>query len=181
MIPLKVINLWAGPGAGKSTAAAGLFHLMKHEGYAVELVTEYAKDLTYERNWALLNNQRFVTREQDRRLRRLQGQAEWAITDSPLPLGLVYAEPNTMDLMLWGLFEDPAYQNFNVWVERNKLYSQLGRTQTEDEAKALDVKIAKHFGLAHGPHLMTPGDPQAPYRILAWLKSLGHQSAQPTS
>ncbi len=51
---LKVINLWAGPGAGKSTTAAGLFNLMKIRGYNVELVTEFAKEMVYEgrlRGW----------------------------------------------------------------------------------------------------------------------------------
>lgn len=43
---LKVISLWAGPGAGKSTTAAALFNLMKRERFEVELVTEVAKDWT---------------------------------------------------------------------------------------------------------------------------------------
>jgi predicted ATPase len=48
---LKVINLYGGPGTGKSTTAAALFALMKREGYNVELVTEFAKDLVWtERN-----------------------------------------------------------------------------------------------------------------------------------
>ena len=43
----RVINLLGAPGAGKSTAAAGLFYRMKKEFLSVELVTEYAKDLIY--------------------------------------------------------------------------------------------------------------------------------------
>jgi len=39
----KVINLFAGPGAGKSTTAAGLFAEMKRANVDVELVTEYVK------------------------------------------------------------------------------------------------------------------------------------------
>ena len=41
---LKVINLYGGPGTGKSTTAAALFALIKREGYNVELVTEFAID-----------------------------------------------------------------------------------------------------------------------------------------
>ncbi len=35
---MKVINLWGSPGAGKSTAAAGLFYRMKFADYNVELI-----------------------------------------------------------------------------------------------------------------------------------------------
>jgi dephospho-CoA kinase len=34
---MRVINLAAGPGAGKSTTAAGLFNIMKLKGLKVEL------------------------------------------------------------------------------------------------------------------------------------------------
>ena len=44
-----IINIFGGPGVGKSTVAADLFVIMKKEGYSVELVTEYAKELTYEK------------------------------------------------------------------------------------------------------------------------------------
>jgi hypothetical protein len=36
---MKVINLFAGPGCGKSTLAAGIFSLLKFHGVLVELVT----------------------------------------------------------------------------------------------------------------------------------------------
>lgn len=39
-----IINIWAGPGAGKSTTAAETFALCKKAGLGVELRTEYVKD-----------------------------------------------------------------------------------------------------------------------------------------
>ena len=44
----KVINLFGGPGAGKSTIAAGLFYNMKIAGYNVERADEWIKDKVYE-------------------------------------------------------------------------------------------------------------------------------------
>ena len=44
----RVVNLFAGPGSGKSTTASGLFHLLKLDNKKTELVTEYAKDAIYE-------------------------------------------------------------------------------------------------------------------------------------
>ena len=53
---MKVINLFAGPGTGKSTTAAGLFYKMKSKGYMVELVTEFAKDLVYQESFFRLKD-----------------------------------------------------------------------------------------------------------------------------
>lgn len=61
---LEVISLWAGPGAGKSTTVAALFNLMKRERYSVELVTEVAKDCTYEHS-VRLGDQLSVLAEQN--------------------------------------------------------------------------------------------------------------------
>ena len=61
-----VINLVGGPGSGKSTTAAGLFFLMKIRGLRCELVTEYAKELSYDKNWSDLKRQLHVLAEQER-------------------------------------------------------------------------------------------------------------------
>lgn len=41
-----VINLFGGPGAGKSTTRAGLFHLMKLHGMNCEEFLEWVKQKT---------------------------------------------------------------------------------------------------------------------------------------
>ena len=43
-----VVNFFAGPGAGKSSMAAGLFAELKFRGVNCELATEYAKDKVWE-------------------------------------------------------------------------------------------------------------------------------------
>jgi len=83
MSKLKVISLWAGPGAGKSTTAAALFAHMKQLRHSVELVTEYAKDLTYEQHWKRLADQLVMLAEQNYRQAKCEGQAEYIVTDSP--------------------------------------------------------------------------------------------------
>lgn len=44
-----VINLFAGPGAGKSTTAARLFSTLKLRGKNAELVQEFAKGAAWEK------------------------------------------------------------------------------------------------------------------------------------
>lgn len=149
---MKVINIFGAPGTGKSTTATGLFNLMKLCGHSVEYVSEFAKDLTWEKNWQGLSHQPSVLAEQHRRLFRLEGQVEWAITDSPLPMQIAYQGERWtkagLDELTWGLFEQ--YENFNVLLLRNKEipYEAAGRNQSEAESMKLDNVIDNLFHTA---------------------------------
>lgn len=180
MLKLKVINLFGAPGIGKSTLAAGLFNLMKMNGLSVELVGEYAKDLTWSKDWMGLSHQPSVLAQQDYRIRRLEGQVEWAITDSPLPCQLAYCgeEWGGLDGYLsdttWGLYD--RYLNFNVLLHRSQKfeYQSAGRNQDLTEAMKLDNVMDHLFGVAEETAVrsleLTP-DNQAVYKVFTWLTS----------
>lgn len=51
-----VVNLFGQPGAGKSTLAAYTFAKLKMMNVNCELVTEFAKDKTWEKNFTVLSN-----------------------------------------------------------------------------------------------------------------------------
>ena len=93
---MKVINFFGGPCSGKSTAAAGLFYLMKKQKYNVELVTEFAKDLVYEDHTMALSEQNYVFANQEYRLARLEGKIDYAISDSPLILSNISSKFRTI-------------------------------------------------------------------------------------
>jgi hypothetical protein len=139
---MKIINFFAGPGCGKSSISAGLFYRMKLLEYKVELVQEYAKDMTYEKRSNILEDQLYVFAKQARRLERLKGHVDYVITDSPLLLSMVY---NTKSEILNELIEETfnSYANINFLLKRTKKYQTYGRNQTEEEAKEIDLKIAK--------------------------------------
>ena len=86
---MKVINLFGGPGSGKSTTAAALFSNLKRLDFKCELVTEYAKDVEYEGRSNIFEDQLYITAKQNRRLKRLQDyhiSLDYAITDCSLLL-----------------------------------------------------------------------------------------------
>lgn len=154
---VTVINFWAGPGAGKSTLAANLFSVLKDRGITCELVTEYAKRKTYERdaagaaNSAVLDNQFYVSAKQYHELLTVAQTCNLIITDSPLLLGAVYGGPDDtlLEPLLQGYMQ--RFKNFNVWINRDaSSYDPTGRSQTLEESIALDVKIeeivARYFG-----------------------------------
>lgn len=156
---MKVINLFGGPGTGKSTAAAGLFFQMKLQGFRVELVTEFAKDLVWEEHQAALEDQLYVLAEQNRRLHRLRGKVDWVITDSPLLLSGVYASSNTVP-SFWSLLNElwESYENVNFYLPRDSSfkYESQGRLQSSvAAATGIDADIAKI--LPANTHYLTYG------------------------
>jgi len=134
---LKVINLYGGPGCGKSTTAAGIIHYLKSTNVKAEYVTEFAKDLTWDESYNVLSNGLYVLANQYHRLWRLQGKVDVVVTDSPLLLNMIY---NTKHHDLTReLFEE--FDNDNYFIIRSKQYMKYGRTQTHEEAKQIDEKV----------------------------------------
>ena len=149
----KVINLFGGPACGKSTAAAGLFNLLKQSDVSVEYVGEYAKDLIYEGTLSLLSNQVHIFSEQFRRQFRLLDKVDYIITDSPLLLSCVYFDKyNDKNLMYGPEYSDLTkkyfletyrqFENTNFLINRPEdKYCTQGRIETLDEAVNLDLSI----------------------------------------
>lgn len=139
---MKVINLFAGPGAGKSTLAAGLFYEMKRVNYNVELVTEFAKDLVWEERNKALKNQVYILGEQVHRLERLRGVVDYVVTDSPIILGQIYNQEPSRYFDDFSLELFNTFDNINVWVERSDYgYGVIGRIHNFEEACEIDDQI----------------------------------------
>lgn len=174
---MKVINLWGGPGAGKSTTAAGLFFRMKIAHMNVELVHEYAKDLVWDKRFNVLErDQLYVSAKQNRRLTRLvEHDVEWAVTDSPLLLGLLYIQNMDCGAEKGEPFEAfivekfNEYDNHNILLNRVKPYTGIGRTQKEEEAKIIDTKVKELLDLKGVLYYTVDGDEYAPDKIMELL------------
>jgi hypothetical protein len=144
---MKVVNLFAGPGVGKSVMAADIFSVIKKNGGSAELAGEYAKDMVYESRMNILTDQVYVLAKQNRRLHRLRDKVDWVISDSPLLLSPVYAPadyyPSFVDLA-FDVFD--SYENINLFLQRpaDRIYQDVGRTQKAAEAIEFDDKI-KNF------------------------------------
>ena len=167
---LNVINFYSGPGCGKSTSAAGLFFRMKSEGYSVELVTEYAKDKAYEGHLSCLEDQIYIFGKQQRRLNRLIRHVEYAITDSPLLLSILYNKDLSVSFNNLILEQYGKYNNFNFFLNRVKEYVKIGRTQSYKEACLLDVEMYKLLLNYNIPFSHIDGDSNAPDKILKAIK-----------
>ena len=170
---MKVINLFAGPGAGKSTTAAGLFHLMKIAGMNVELVTEYAKEMTWEKRHNILTDELYIFAKQHRRIRRLLGEVDYVVTDSPILLCILYRNDDyseTLDRLILELWN--SYENLNFFLRRTKPYSAVGRSQSESEARTIDEATLELLARLEVPYQEVIGDDGAAAAIFQKVKDL---------
>lgn len=138
-----IVNLFGPPGSGKSTGAAYVFSKLKMHGINCELVTEYAKDKTWEHNMEALSNQAYVFGKQFYRISRCANQVDVIITDSPLLLSIIYNNDpvlgETFNKMVLDVFN--SYDNLNYLLTRTKPYNPIGRNQTEEESDDIGNEI----------------------------------------
>lgn len=162
------INLFGGPGCGKSTTAAGPFYLMKCAGMRCELVTELAKELVYDGDTDALNDQLYILTEQEGRQQRLQGKVDYIITDSPLLLSWVYAKGGYKEPRFKNTVAEKFnhYNNLNYLISRVKPYQQYGRIESVSEAERKDKEVRAAIQAFQVPiRQCVRGDTYAPYAI----------------
>lgn len=153
---LKVIEMIAGPGAGKSSAALLLAGHMKARGYKVEYVREVAKDLIHDGHTrsprdpslpdhSMFTEQDWILATQNNLYRRmLAHDIEYLVTDTSLLLGLIYKEdwyPESFKDYLMDVYQ--SYTNITFYVERGNIpYVQDGRNEDSEQAKQKDKEAS---------------------------------------
>lgn len=138
-----VINLFAGPGAGKSTGCAYIFSRLKMMGIDAEMVTEFAKDKVWEENKEVFKCQLYISGKQTFRVQRCYGKVDVIVTDSPICLGAMYNDGSNPHIGACLLHEFNRFNDngMNFFVKRVKPYNPNGRHQNEDEAKSVDKRL----------------------------------------
>lgn len=138
-----VINLFGAPGSGKTTGSAYIFSQLKMMNINCELVTEYAKDLTWEGRDMCLGCQEYIFGKQSFRMKRCRDKVDVIITDSPIPLGIFYNSDPALDehfeKTVMNVFN--TYFNNNYLIKRIKPYNPIGRNQTESESNEIGNRI----------------------------------------
>lgn len=177
----KVLNLYGGPGTGKSTTASAVFSEMKYRGINCEYVQEYAKDKAWEFGTnhlgvpKVMQAQEYIFGKQHFRLRRCSESVDVIVTDSPILLGLVYTPDDFPMPSLRSTIKEAydMYDNMNVFLIRGKQYNPNGRFQTEEQAKGLDGKIESMLIQQNVPYTTVNSDRGALDEIVSLMINRG--------
>jgi len=149
-----LIDLYGGPGAGKTTLSYYLVYRLKMAGIRAELVGEAAREHhIYDSapgNVAppLLDNQVLLAGQQFERILRLQRHGfEAAVSDSPLVQGMLYCEgqPYYDHLKKAVRSLEKYFETYKVMIRPLPgSYDPESRLQrTEKEARALDAAVVR--------------------------------------
>lgn len=157
-----VINLYGGPNSGKSTTAYLLAGELKREGLKAELVTEYAKDMTWAKAQNVLEDQIYVFGKQNHRMWRLKDDVDYIVTDSPLITSEAYNK-DVKNLLPLILEEYGKWKNLDVFLTRDpnpSNYQEYGRNHDFNQAVEVDkvllgllARYTPHFLRLHGKDL----------------------------
>ncbi len=140
---MKVINLFGAPSSGKSTTMLGLTYQMKMMKYNVENTPEFFKEMIYEENNVeKFGGQLVVLAEQNKRLARLIGKSEYAVSDCPLPLIGYYTPDNYVPGFkdfIKNLYN--SYENYNIFIERNHDFEVEKRIHNIEQANSIQKEL----------------------------------------
>jgi nicotinamide riboside kinase len=158
-----------GPGAGKSTTAAGVFTLLKLHEIESELITEFAKDLVWEERHRTLENQTYVFAKQQHRLWRVHDKVKVTITDCPLLLSNIYGAiyNRACDKFYDHVINEyKQYNNLNFFIERTKPYFSNGRNENETQAKHIDAYIKNYLEKHKFEYSIIKGNPDGINKVI---------------
>lgn len=149
----KIINLFGGPGIGKSSIAAGITYKLKKKHVSCNNPYEFPKSLAWDQNTEATRDQLFVLANQHRGIAQSYGKVEYIIVDSPILFSLIYKTwyntgypanfySDSFNQMVLDLHN--KYDNINVLLERsNGSYNEKERYQNLDEAVNIDNHCRK--------------------------------------
>ncbi len=119
----RCLNLYAGPGVGKTTAMALLFGDLKQQRVNVEMVQEYAKELVWHGDQ--FDQQRIF--EVQARRTSIAAKTDFIVSDGPLLQQLIYAEDPGLRRSIIAAYH--RYENIDVLLTRSSkaVYDPRGR------------------------------------------------------
>ena len=148
----KIINLFGGPGVGKSSIAAGITYKLKKNHINCDQPYEFPKLLAWDENHSAIQDQLYVLANQHRGIVKSYGKVDYIVLDSPILLSLTYRNyykgdnypaslyGKTFDTMVLDVFNQ--YDNINIVLKRAEgNHNNEERYQNLEQSKELDVVI----------------------------------------
>jgi hypothetical protein len=156
----KIINLFGGPGSGKSSIAAGLLYELKKRHITCDAPYEFPKLLAWDDNQSAIKDQLYVIANQHRGIVKSFGKVDYIVLDSPILLSLIYKNyyegneyPSSLytesfDNMILDIHS--KYDNLNIFLNRTSgLHNNAERYQNLEKSIELDYMIRETLNVNH--------------------------------
>jgi GTPase SAR1 family protein len=167
----KVINLFGGPGVGKSSIAAGLIHKLKKKHISCDAPYEFPKVLAWDNNKEAIKDQLYVLANQHRGIAKSYGKVDYIVVDSPIILSMVYKDyynnpteyPSCLYLEEFDnliLKMHNYYDNVNIVLVRSKdgEHNEKERYHNLNESIELDTTIVGTLNKYNNNFIEVPVD-----------------------
>ena len=164
------IGICGAPGAGKSSAAAGVFYNCKRTGRIVELVQEFVRE-EINKGFELhsVADQFRIFMKQREREDIVPESIDVLVTDSPIFLSLYYAldyarqtgesSDDNILFLLEQVFKERDRYDYVIMLKRTKPYINDGtRKQTSDESDKIYNELCSLFNLFNIGYIVVDGD-----------------------
>lgn len=147
----RIVNLFGGPSAGKSSIAAGLLHALKKRHISCDAPYEFPKLLAWDNNNEAIKDQLYVISNQHRGIVKSFNKVKYIIVDSPILLSLVYKDyyvkgPNEYPSCLYGKeFDDMIlsvhryYDNLNIVLVRSENEDHNNSERYHNLEQSIDI------------------------------------------
>ncbi len=146
------VNLYSGPGSGKSVATAWLWSELKIAGYSIEHVPEWVKRWAYEKRPIESFDEIYsFAKQMSKEELYLKAGVDLIISDSPLVMVGAYSEKheNLFSDELFSLARkfESIYPSINLFINRGDIeYQTAGRYETYEQALKMDKFIERIMG-----------------------------------
>ena len=136
-----LINLFGGPGIGKSGIAAGITYKMKKKHISVNNPYEFPKRLAWDKNIPAISDQLYVFANQHRGIAECYDKVDYIVIDSPILFSTIYHAE-----MYGKVFHDMVidlhrrYSSVNILLERTEgSHNEKERYQNLKESIGIDT------------------------------------------
>jgi len=140
-----VVNLFGGPGSGKTVKQSDLFSYMKKIGLDCERVDETAKVYVRRKKWDELNNQYMLSKKYYETIKAYEHEVNFIILDASLLIGLYHNETNEYNTSDKEKTKQKileyynSFSNVNIFLNRKGIdYEENGRIETMEKACEID-------------------------------------------
>lgn len=86
----KLINIFGGPGIGKSSISSGITYKLKKKHITCDNPYEFPKLLAWDKNNEAIKDQLYVLANQHRGIAKSYGKVDYIVIDSPIMFSLIY-------------------------------------------------------------------------------------------